>query len=119
MYFDSRYVSEDGNYLIELSKKKTQASLHNVKIEKHKTEAETHVLMPKRRKVRYQLLSHKEGGYKDGYWGDWNARINQCYYHSLNQKNDSNFENDGLSNCKYKLLEIKRVVTHEIIKIRT
>lgn len=119
MYFDSRYVSEDGNYLIDLSKKKTQASLHNVKIEKHKTEAETHVLMPKRRKVRYQLLSHKEGGYKEGYWVDWNARINQCYYHSLNQKNDSNFENDGLSNCKYKLLEIKRFVTHEIIKIRT
>ena len=119
MYFDSRYLNEDKTELIDLSKKEVKAVVYNCKTENIKTDFETSVLMPKRREVKYKMMAHKEGGYKDGYWVDWSARVNQCYYHSLSQKDDSNYLNDGLSTCKYKLLEVKKYFTHEIIKIRT
>lgn len=119
MYFDTRYMNEDQTELIDLSKKETKATIYNCNTEDIKTDFETSIPMPKRREVKYKMMSHKEGGYKDGYWVDWSARVNQCYYHSLNQKGSSNYESDGLSNCKYKLLDMKQLLTHKLIKVRT
>ena len=119
MYFDSRYMNEDKTELIDLSKSKVKAEIVNCTTKPIKSEFETSVLMPHRREVTYRMLSHKEGGYKDGYWVDWSARVNQCYYHSLVQNRSSNLENDGLSNCKHKILGIDKFLTHEIIKVRT
>ena len=119
MYFDSRHVDKTSNTMVDLSTNDVRAEVINCKFKTLQTDYRTSVDMPIRRNVMYKMLSHKEGGYIDGYWVDWSARVNQCYYHELSNNGRSNLENDGLTTCKHKLLKVDKYITHEIIKVRT
>lgn len=117
MYFDSRYI-KDGK-LIDLSGNRTSNKIVNCKTVDLKTDDSIEIGMPIRRTGTYSLLKHEEGGYKDGYWVDWNSRVNQLYYHSLINNESSNLENDGLSTCKYKVKSIEEKGQVVYINART
>lgn len=107
--YDSRYLSDDHERLIDMSGNGRDGILENVKISTLSTSSSAVIKMPKRRRCKYKLLEHKESGYVDGYWVDWKSRENQLYYRNLVNNGKSNLENDGLSTCKFTILseEIK------------
>ena len=67
----------------------------------------TRVKFPYRREGTHKLMSHEERGYTDGFWKDWSSRENQLRYYRLVNSNDSNYANDGLSTCKFRIKDIE------------
>lgn len=117
MYFDSRHI-EDSSF-VDLSGNKTYNKLVNCKVKELNTQETYQVGMPIRRTGTYSLLKHEEGGYKDGYWVDWSSRKNQLHYHNLMNEGSTNLENDGLTTCKYKILDIQEKGQVVYINVRT
>lgn len=106
-YYDTRYI--EGNNLKDLSGNNNHGKIVDCKVVNIETPPSVVERYPHRRKCKYRLLKHEEGGYKDGYWVDWQSRKNQIYYYQLVENNSTNSENDGLSNCSYKLLEEQEI----------
>jgi hypothetical protein len=117
--YDSRYLSEDGERMLDISGKNKDAFLHNVEVKHLTTSPSVVEKMPLRRTCKYKLLEHKEGGYIDGYWVDWKSRENQLYYRSLVNSKKSNLENDGLSTCNYRILGIEEKNDYIKLNVRT
>lgn len=101
-YWDSLSLAEDGYTLKDMTGYNNHAWLHNVLIKDLHASPVVRVKFPYRRKCTYKLLKHDEGGYVDGYWKDWSSRENQLRYYRLVNSNDSNYKNDGISNCTYR-----------------
>lgn len=59
-------------------------------------------LVPTRRYSTFNVMKHKENGYKDGYWRQWASRENQLRYFDI-VKNGTNSSSDGLTTCKYRV----------------
>ena len=63
----------------------------------------TKIKFPYRSTNTFQLIKHEERGYTDGFWKDWSSRENQLRYYRLLNSKISNYKNDGISNCKYRV----------------
>lgn len=100
-YYDTRTIQEGDTRLKDLSPKENSAAIVNCKTEYIETESYVVQSIPKRRRCKYRLLKHEEGGYKDGYWVDWQSRKNQMYYYHLIEQGRTGLEEDGLSTLKY------------------
>lgn len=107
-YYDTRYI--DGNQLIDLSNNSNNGTIENCEVGNVNSLPYHTIYLPKRERCKYKLLKHEEGGYIDGYWKDWQSRVNQIRYTNLIKQKSSNLENDGLTTCRYKVLEIKEVL---------
>lgn len=116
-YYDTRYIKKDK--LIDLSPNNNNATIENCTIENVDTLPYYTLKVPHRERCKYRLLKHKEGGYTDGYWADWQSRKNQIYFSGLVQNKDANIENDGLSTCKYKTLSVEQNHLYVKLNVRT
>lgn len=101
-YFDSSMFSVLTNSWVDSTPIKLIGENNNVKY-KYLTTPKVHkVKFPYRRSGTYKLKKHEEAGYTDGFWKDWSSRENQLRYYR-HVKNGSDFKNEGLSNCKYRV----------------
>lgn len=99
-YYDMKFV--DGTELLDLK------GLNNGRVfncNQVLTQTSSNVLkpVPYRKKGKFKVLPHTENGYKDGYWVNWSSRKNQLRYLNNYYSLKSNYQKDGLSNCRYKV----------------
>lgn len=93
-----------GDRLIDLSLNGNDAVINSCHLVELKNLITDDIVIPKRRKSLFKLIPHKENGYLNGKWKEKGTRINQVKFFN-NVANDSlEFENDGLSTCKYREL---------------
>jgi len=99
-YYDMKFVN--GTELIDL-KGKSNGRVFNC--EQINTQKTTNILkpIPHRKSGKFKILPHNENGYKDGYWINWTSRENQLKYLNNYYSLKSQYQKDGLSNCKFKL----------------
>jgi hypothetical protein len=90
--------------LVDLSGKNNHGSIHNCKIIENKHQASTKIKIPHRRRGKYKLIPHEEQGYTLGYWKNWKSRINQLRYYEIINSGKEEYLEDGLSSCRYKVL---------------
>jgi len=101
VYFDGSFTNT--NRLIDLSGNDNHGFLYQTKlVNTYKPGIFKHSV-PYRRLGKFKLLSHDETGYKDGYWVDWNSRLNQIRFYSTNKKS-YNPQEEGLNTLEYNLL---------------
>lgn len=103
LYYDGRHV--ENSSLIDLSGNKNNGHLKNCKTVDIKHTYSTKQTVPYRKHGLFKLLPHEEKGYTSGYWVNWKSRINQLRFYDIVNREDTNFSEDGLSTCKYKILE--------------
>lgn len=91
----------------------------NCSTDKVNTPKVTKFTFPFRRKGSHKLLKHEERGYTDGFWKDWSSRENQLRYYRLVNSSKSNYENDGLTTCKYRLKDTQELDNYIKLKVIT
>ncbi len=99
-YYDMKFV--DGTELLDLKGDKN-GRVFNCKQKQVQVTSDITKPIPFRREGKFKVLPHKETGYKDGYWISWTSRENQLRYLDNYYSLKSNYQNDGLTNCKYKV----------------
>jgi len=98
-YYDTKFV--DGSELIDL-KGKSNGRVFNCKQKPVQKCKDILKPIPYRRDGKFKVLPHRENGYKDGYWMTWTSRENQLRYLKNYYSLKSNYQKDGLTNCKFK-----------------
>lgn len=116
-YYDTRYIKN--NKLVDLSSNENHGTIVNCDQEYVNTVPYYTIKLPKRERCKYRLLKHEEGGYVDGYWKDWQSRKNQIHYTKLVEQGFSNLENDGISTCKYTVLDVEQNHLYVKLNVRT
>ncbi len=101
-YYDFSITNQKS--LIDLSLNGNNARINNAHLVDFDTSEFYDIFVPKRRKSVIKLLSHRENGYEDGKWKSKTTRLNQVRFFNNISRNLFNTKEDGLSNCKYKLL---------------
>jgi len=97
-YYDMKFV--DGSDLIDL-KGENNARVFNCKQKRIQTTSNIEKPIPHRRKGTFKVLKHEEAGYKDGYWVSWTSRKNQLRYLDRYYNLKSDYQNDGLTSCRF------------------
>ena len=72
---------------------------------------------PLRRDGTFKVLEHKENGYKDGYWVNWQSRVNQLRYLDKFYENRSGFTKDGLSKLKRTKVDSYSIGNYHHLKV--
>ena len=104
VYYDGRHTV--GNSLKDLSGKDNNGQLIECNLVETYQPQEYTQLVPSRRYSTFEVLKHKENGYKDGYWVNWASRENQMrYYEKI--KEGINLDSDGISTLRYKTISNK------------
>ena len=116
-YYDTRFIENEK--LIDLSSNGNNGTIVNCTEEKVNTLPYHTVKLPLRERCKYRLLKHDEGGYVDGYWKDWQSRKNQIYYTHLVEQGSANIDNDGLTTCSYKVLDVEQNHLYVKLNVRT
>lgn len=116
-YYDTRYLENDK--LIDLSGNENNGTVIDCEVDEVNSLPYHTIKLPIRERCKYRLLKHDEGGYVDGYWKDWQSRKNQIHYTQLVEKGSANIENDGLSTCNYKILDVERNHLYTKLNVRT
>ena len=98
-YYDMKFV--DGTDLIDL-KGNNNARVFNCKQVPTQYTSDVLKLIPHRKKGKFEILPHRENGYKDGYWVSWTSRENQLRYLKNYYSLKSQYQRDGLTNCNFK-----------------
>jgi len=114
-YYDTAITKN--KYLIDLSGNGNDALTHQTHLVEMDVDDEIEIYVPKRRKSLIKLLSHKENGYDDGKWKTKNTRQNQIRFFNNISRNLTNIELDGLSTCKYKLLNEATVKNYHSLSV--
>jgi len=119
-------VTEQQILLKDLSGKNNHGRVYNAKVVDNPYSASTEIKIPHRRRGTYKLIPHEEQGYTSGYWKNWKSRENQLRYYNIINEKKTEYLEDGLSSCKFKVLEREEYslgkyykVKTEIIKVRT
>jgi hypothetical protein len=101
-YYDGKFIN--GNELIDL-KGGQNGRVFNCT--QSITQLTTNITkpIPFRREGKFKVLPHQENGYKDGYWVSWTSRKNQLKYLDNYYSLKSDYQNDGLTTCKFVVLE--------------
>jgi len=104
VYYDGRHTV--GNSLKDLSGKDNNGQLIECNLVETYQPQEYTQLVPSRRYSTFEVLKHKENGYKNGYWVNWASRENQMrYYEKI--KEGINLDSDGISTLRYKTISNK------------
>ena len=101
-YYDFSITNQ--KELIDLSLNGNNVKTNNTHLVDLDISEYNEVYIPKRRKSLIKLLSHKENGFENGNWKSKNTRQNQIKFFNNISRNLTNTDLDGLSNCKYKLV---------------
>ena len=99
-YYDSKFVN--GTDLIDL-RGGNNARVFNCEQTFTQYTSDITKPIPHRKEGKFKILPHRENGYKDGYWVSWTSRENQLRYLNNYYSLKSNYQKDGLTNCKYKV----------------
>ena len=109
--------------LKDLSGNNNHGWVHNAKIVDNLHTGSKSIKIPHRRRGKYKLIPHEEQGYTSGYWKNWKSRENQLRYYDILNNNKHEFNDDGLTSCKYKILkkEVRSMykVKTQLITVRT
>jgi len=97
-YYDMKFV--DGSDLIDL-KGTNNGRVFNCKQKQVQLTRNITKPIPFRRKGKFKVLPHDEAGYKDGYWISWTSRKNQLRYLDSYYNLKSDYQNDGLTSCRF------------------
>ena len=103
VYYDGKFVK--GSKLLDLSGNNNNGTVMGCDQVVTKHSNEKYVSIPLRREGKYEVLPHDENGYKDGYWVNWSSRENQMDYYNKYYDRKTNYQNDGLTTCKFKEVE--------------
>ena len=103
LYYDGKFVK--GNTLLDLSGNNNNGVVMGCDQVITTASKQKEVPIPTRREGKYEVLPHDENGYKDGYWVNWSSRENQMDYYSKYYDRKTNYQQDGLTSCKYKEVE--------------
>jgi hypothetical protein len=114
-YYDTSITRN--RVLIDLSGNGNDASTHQTHLVEMDISDDTEVYVPKRRKSLIKLLSHKENGYDFGKWRSKSTRQNQIRFFNNISRKLTNIELDGLSTCKYKLLNEATVKNYHFLSV--
>lgn len=116
LYYDAKFVRD--NQIIDLSGNNNNGILHRTSLTETQYNTEYYLPVPHKRKSTFEILSHKENGFKDGYWVNPNSRKNQIHFYKNLHENKSNYQKDGLTTCYYKIeTEINNKYHHIIVKL--
>ena len=110
---------DDKLKFIDLSGNNNHGEVHNCKVVENEYNSRTTIDVPHKRRGRYRLLPHEEQGYTLGYWKNWKSRVNQLRYYDIVNNNKKEYLNDGLTSCRYKVLDKKQHPLGDIYKINT
>jgi hypothetical protein len=105
--------------LRDLSGNSNYATTHNITVIDTPYQGSVGMKVPYRRTGKYKLIPHEEQGYTSGYWKNWKSRENQLRYYDIINNNKEEYLEDGLSNCKYKILHEENSSLGTIYKIKT
>lgn len=97
-YYDMKFV--DGTDLIDL-KGNNNARVFNCKQKELQLTSNITKPIPHRKEGKFKVLPHDEAGYKDGYWVSWTSRKNQLRYLDNYYSLKSDYQNDGLTTCRF------------------
>lgn len=105
--------------LKDLSGNNNYGTTYNTKIVDNEFVGSSGIKIPYRRTGKYKLIPHEEQGYTSGYWKNWKSRENQLRYYDIVNNNKEEYLEDGLSSCKYKILEEQESFLGDMYKIKT
>lgn len=101
-------------FLRDLSGNGNDGKVYNCDVIDIKQQREYTMKTPIRRPGKFMLLPHEEQGYTSGYWKNWRSRENQIMYYDILNNDKEDYLNDGLNNCRYKILGIKNSTLGEL-----
>lgn len=101
-------------FLRDLSGNDNDAKVFNCDIVDTKFKRDYTIKTPIRRPGKFMLLPHEEQGYTSGYWKNWKSRENQILHYDIVNNNREEYTDDGLNNCRYKVLGIKNSTLGEL-----
>jgi hypothetical protein len=101
-YYDGKFINN--NELIDL-KGKNNGRVFNCTQTITQLASDIDKPIPFRREGKFKVLPHQEHGYKDGYWVSWTSRKNQLKYLNNYYEIKSDYQNDGLTSCRFVILE--------------
>lgn len=101
-YYDGKFINN--NELIDL-KGKNNGRVFNCTQITTQLASDIEKPIPFRREGKFKVLPHQEHGYKDGYWVSWTSRKNQLKYLNNYYEIKSDYQNDGLTSCRFVILE--------------
>lgn len=103
LYYDGKFVK--GSTLLDLSGNNNNGTVMGCDQVVTQQSKEKFVSIPSRREGKYEVLPHDENGYKDGYWVNWASRENQMDYYNKYYSKKTNYQQDGLTSCRFKEVE--------------
>ena len=114
IYYDLKFINQ--NMVLDLSGNENNGYTKNTEFTTTSLTFDTKLPIPHRKKGKFKVLPHDENGYKDGYWVSWKSRENQQVYLEKAKNNRTNYEKDGLTNCRHRELDYINVKNyHHII----
>jgi len=116
LYYDAKFV-KDGQ-LMDLAENSNNGYLNKCSVVEVPYSKEHLLAIPHKRKSTFEILSHRENGFKDGYWINYASRKNQIYFYKKYNEGRSDYQTDGLTTCYYKIdSETNNGYHHLIVKI--
>lgn len=103
LYYDGKFVK--GSTLLDLSGNNNNGTVMGCDQVVTQQSKEKFISIPSRREGKYEVLPHDENGYKDGYWVNWSSRENQMDYYNKYYSKKTNYQQDGLTSCRFKEVE--------------
>jgi hypothetical protein len=103
LYYDGKFVK--GSTLLDLSGNNNNGTVMGCDQVVTQQSKEKFISIPSRREGKYEVLPHDENGYKDGYWVNWASRENQMDYYNKYYSKKTNYQQDGLTSCRFKEVE--------------
>lgn len=113
VYYDAKFVN-DGQ-LIDLSGNNNNGYINSCEVVEVPFTDEHRLYVPHQRKSTFEILSHKENGFKDGYWINYASRKNQMHFYRKLNENKSDYQTDGLTTCYYKVESETNLGYHHLI----
>lgn len=98
-YYDMKYVID--NEVVDIMGRNNGYSFNTTSIRTYKSDS-IEIPIPFRRNGEFEVLPHKENGYKTGHWVNYNSRKNQVKYYEKYYNNRSQYEQDGLTTLRFK-----------------
>jgi len=102
LYYDFKFYKD--NKLIDLTGNQNYGEINNCHFVKVNESLGKEIFVPYRRESTFKLLSHKPNSWDGNNWVHKETRINQLRFLNEVKKHLYNIEMDGLSNCKYQII---------------
>ena len=114
-YYDCKFV--DYGELLDLKKSVNGTIVNCEQVNVYKT-PDFKKPIPYRREGKFEVLYHKENGYKDGYWISWTSRDNQLKYLDSYYKSGTGYQKDGLTTCSYRVISRDSIDNYHHILVK-